>query len=770
MADKKIAIILTADNKTKAGFSAVVKNIKALEKETTKTTKSAKGLGVGLGKLVAGFAIADLAVGVVKAGVKALRDEITESVKTASEYSLALAGLSSTAVAFGESQDQARQSAIALTQDGLITVSTAANGLKNLMAGGLGLDKAVELMGAYKDEAAFGRSATISYEQAVGNLAESFMTEGSMIGNLSGQTENYNLILKAGASQMGKTVSQLTQAERTQAKYLGTLTVASKAMGDSARVADTYAGSQSRLKTAVTNLRAALGTALLPVLAFTNDSFTDLANSLKPTPETLMKIGRVAILVAGGIKQLAIAVVSLTKAWWQFNTFRFKKSFESLKDGWSSLGDNVVKVGERMNAVTVESMSNITNFGKEAAQKLTDFADSASSKVADLAKKVSDEIKDYGRDLAKMISSFTESLDGLVFAHRNKRRALEKDIAGENKAFDKKNKEREADYKKSMTSLEKKHGEKVKSIEEDIEDELEAVKLAENQREAFQDDKYLVDINRHKDRGEDLKESLKRENSEYAFQTTELKSELAEQTADSLEQHKDRLTLLQTELAIELEIEKKHAEDFAKLKNEVAEDDITRLKRKHAEEKTERERDHNEKLAELYSQGASEKAAYDSGRGGQTQQQTQQNISDASTNNISVPELSVVNAPTIPLQNIGVGANAPSTSSGGLLSGIAGAVSDIWSGVTNFFSNLPWFAEGGVVSGSPDQAQLAVVHGQETITPAGQSVGGSVVLNVNIGTLVNSSVERRNFAEQIWLEIGEIAQSQNKSPQELLGI
>ena len=770
MADKKIAIILTADNKTKAGFSAVVKNIKALEKETTKTTKSTKSLGAGLGKLVAGFAIADLAVGVVRAGVNALRNEINESIKTASEYSLALAGLSSTAAAFGESQDEARQSAIALTEDGLITVTTAANGLKNLMAGGLELDKAIELMKAYKDEAAFGRANTITYEQAVGNLAESFMTEGSMIGNLSGQTENYNLILKAGASEMGKTVTQLTNTERVQAKYLGTLIVANKALGDSDRMAQTFTGSQARLGTATKNLRNEIGTALLPALSYLNQEFADLLESMRPTPATMVAIGRTAIQVTAVIRNMAVATGMLVEAWWKFNTFRFGQSFDAIKTGLKDMKQNTIEAGEKMQGVTIDSMQNIFKFGKEAAKRLGDFASDTASKTADLAKKVADEIKDYGRDLAKMVDGFTESLSGLIFAHRNKRKALEKDIASENKTFKKSTDEKKKDFDENMENLEDRHAEKVSSIEEDIADELEAVRLAENQREAFQDDKYLVDINRHKKKVADLKASLEKENNEYFKQTTKLKTELDEQLKDITEQHQEKLTLLQTELAIELEIEKKHAEDFAKLKNEVAEDDITRLKRKHAEEKAERERDHNEKIAELYSQGASEKAAYDSGRGGQNQQQTQQNISDASNNNIPVPELQLVNTPTIPLQNIGVGVNAPSTSGGGILEGIAGAVSDIWSGVTSFFSNLPWFAEGGVVSGSPDQAQLAVVHGQETITPAGQSVGGSVVLNVNIGTLVNSSVERRNFAEQIWLEIGEIAHSQNKSPQELLGI
>ena len=768
MADKNISIILTADNKTKAGFSAVVKNIKDLESATNETAKSTKGLSSGIGNLVKGFTIASLATKAITVAVSALKNEFNATIKTASEYSLALAGLASTAEAFGESQDEARQSALDLANDGLTTVMTTAQGLRALMAGGLSLDKAVELMKAYKDEASFGRSSTLDFDTAVRNLAESFMTESSMIGNLSGQAENYNIILKAGASQMGKSVSQLTQAERVQAKYLGTLTVASKAEGDANRMADTYLGTTTALTNAKKNLRNEIGTALLPAMGYLNQSFTDLLNSMRPTPATMVAIGQTALRITGAIMNFAVAVRTLTEAWWKFNTFRFGQSFDAIKKGVSDIKSNLVETGERMQAVTVDSMQNIFNFSKGMASRLGDFADSTASKTADLAKKVANEIKDYGRDMAKMIDSFNQSLNDLIFSHRDKRNALEKDIASENKTFKKSTDEKKKDFDENMEDLEDRHAEKVSSLESDIADELEAVKLAENQREAFQDDKYLVDINRHKKRVAELKASLEKENSEYFKQTNKLRIELDEQLKDITDQHKDKLTLLQAELAIEMEIEKKHFDDFAKLKDQVKEDDITRLKNQHAEEKAERERDHNEKLAELYSQGASEKASYDSGKQGESQQQAQQAIQQASDQTISVP--TVTTPPLFPLETIGVGTVTPPSSSGGnIFSGISSAISDVWSGVTSFFSNLPFFAEGGVVSGSPNEAQLAVVHGQETIIPAGQT-GGSVVLNVNIGTLVNSSVERRNFAQQIWLEIGEIAHAQNKTPQELLSI
>ncbi len=58
--------------------------------------------------------------------------------------------------------------------------------------------------------------------------------------------------------------------------------------------------------------------------------------------------------------------------------------------------------------------------------------------------------------------------------------------------------------------------------------------------------------------------------------------------------------------------------------------------------------------------------------------------------------------------------------------------------------NIGSFASGGIVPGPIGQAQLAVVHGGETITPAGRTGGG---MTVNI--TVNGSVTSRDFRREV---------------------
>ena len=58
------------------------------------------------------------------------------------------------------------------------------------------------------------------------------------------------------------------------------------------------------------------------------------------------------------------------------------------------------------------------------------------------------------------------------------------------------------------------------------------------------------------------------------------------------------------------------------------------------------------------------------------------------------------------------------------------------------------FAGGGVVPGPIGAARSAIVHGGETITPAGRSVGGSSI-TLNVGTLMGNESDARRLAQLI---------------------
>lgn len=82
------------------------------------------------------------------------------------------------------------------------------------------------------------------------------------------------------------------------------------------------------------------------------------------------------------------------------------------------------------------------------------------------------------------------------------------------------------------------------------------------------------------------------------------------------------------------------------------------------------------------------------------------------------------------------------------------------------------YQTGGIVPGPVGAPRLATVHGGEEIVPVGRRTGGrdggGVTLSVNVGIYAGSATEKRMLAMELWEELGRLAKSQNKTPQELL--
>ncbi len=227
------------------------------------TRRSTMTLSERLHEQARGFRAIGIAAGAAFAGiVVAIRDSV-------SAYNAAQAGflgLDTVAQSLGMSLDEAREGAKSLAKDGLAPVATYATGLRDLLTAGLGLQESIRLIEVFKDRAAFGRKETISFTEAITNLTQSFKTERSQLADNSGMVENYNQILERGAQILGKKVTELTNAERAQAKYLAILEMSTAYEGNAARMANELQGAQSRLSQGVLDLRQNIGRALEPDL------------------------------------------------------------------------------------------------------------------------------------------------------------------------------------------------------------------------------------------------------------------------------------------------------------------------------------------------------------------------------------------------------------------------------------------------------------------------------------------------------------------------
>jgi len=116
--------------------------------------------------------------------------QLGNTVKAANLMQSAFTGLASVARNVGASVSQAQNAARELADTGLLSVTEAAAALKNLLATGIGLDKATEVMWAFTDAAAFNRQGTLSLGEAVVGATEGFK---NML-CLSGDTKVLNMV------------------------------------------------------------------------------------------------------------------------------------------------------------------------------------------------------------------------------------------------------------------------------------------------------------------------------------------------------------------------------------------------------------------------------------------------------------------------------------------------------------------------------------------------------------------------------------------------
>jgi hypothetical protein len=281
MADNRLDLIAELQDNASKKLDALSKKVEQYGKTVNKSGDSLDGMGKKTDSLVqrmSNMRSTMQDVGVVSTGsLTALGFALNGAVQKFNEADSSQRGFQATAKKLGVDMASLNGAVQSLTADGLLPVTTAQSALQNLMQAGLtDVSSMTKLMQNFKDEAIFGKSSTIDYATAVGNLAESFKTESSTLGNLSGITENYSMVLEKGAAALGKRVVDLTEAERAEAKMIGLLQVGAVSAGNAALAQDTLAGAQARATKASNELQIALGSALEPTLKKINDAITPI--------------------------------------------------------------------------------------------------------------------------------------------------------------------------------------------------------------------------------------------------------------------------------------------------------------------------------------------------------------------------------------------------------------------------------------------------------------------------------------------------------------
>jgi len=295
---------------------------------------------------------------------------------------------------------------------------------------------------------------------------------------------------------------------------------------------------------------------------------------------------------------------------------------------------------------------------EEQGQKLSQKQKDTLEKMAhDLEK----ENKNYQQEVAKRAKAFSDSFDDLVITHRDKIKDLTDDLASESRDYKEKLTDLLSDYNEAMTDIEKRHAEKTKSVNDDMEEErkkaLEEIEkitekyneervlieregedrlstlkaqldrelaLGENadqakiealrQMIAHEEDGLALSLEEKKakydeevsdvnealdDKLQKLKDSLAEEDIAYAESFAKRKTQYEEDLADAKASYEEKRAELQKNLDEEIAIRTKYADDFKRIGDKIADDDITRLITTYNTEKAEMEREHQERLAEI---------------------------------------------------------------------------------------------------------------------------------------------------------------------------
>lgn len=282
------------------------KSLNGLEKQSGKTEQSAASM---VRQFVGASAVLGTTIAVIK-----------NSVKAATEYQSALTGLASIARYAGEDIQSTLGKATELTADGMLSVGESATAMKNLLAKGFNTQQAVEMINRLKDAAAFGKQGSLEFGQAVLSATEGIKNENSVLVDNAGVTKNISVMQEEYAQSIGKTVKQLSEAEKRQAVYNGLMKETEGQLGNSALAAQGMEGASARMNKAINDSAITIGQSFTPAAVALTNLLTEglqggMDNVIRPflflfesigvsAGELVMKMGAVFDLIGSPKKWL----------------------------------------------------------------------------------------------------------------------------------------------------------------------------------------------------------------------------------------------------------------------------------------------------------------------------------------------------------------------------------------------------------------------------------------------------------------------------------
>lgn len=189
---------------------------------------------------------------------------VQKSIAAYNDLRRGMVGLRSIVKFTGEDWDAALGAVKEYTKDGLIPLSQATTGLKNLLLRGYGLERSIELLYRLKDAAAYGRQGSLTLGQAIMGATEGLKNMNPMLVDNAGVTKNMSKMWEEYAKSLGTTSAKLTDQQRIEAEYHGIMKETLPMLGNAGQLTDELAGKQAALDAQLRELKETVGAAVAP--------------------------------------------------------------------------------------------------------------------------------------------------------------------------------------------------------------------------------------------------------------------------------------------------------------------------------------------------------------------------------------------------------------------------------------------------------------------------------------------------------------------------
>src|SRR5690606_10534749 len=198
-----------------------------------------------------------------------------------------------------------------IREEGMIPLNNAIAAYKNLLVRYEDEETAIRMFNRLADAAAFGRQGHLSLGEAIQGATEGLKNEMSQMVDNAGVTKNLSVMWKEYAAQIGKTVGQLTDADKRQAEINGVMEETRHQVGDLARLQNTLQGELARSGAITRDTAAAFGDAMEPAVSAVVSAYSALLLNVKSfistNPEMVSGVtagafaftGLVSIMAAG---------------------------------------------------------------------------------------------------------------------------------------------------------------------------------------------------------------------------------------------------------------------------------------------------------------------------------------------------------------------------------------------------------------------------------------------------------------------------------------